>query len=84
MYVDNSNCTFLSILGIPKIFMQEGKAFFKIINFGVYMYYFLHFNKLHIIMRSAKFQMEVCVNIAESGILCAFPMDFSYRNTCTL
>ena len=45
---------------------------------------FLLFNEVTIIMSSSKSQMEVCVNIFESEILCIFPVDFNYRTPVLL
>ena len=45
---------------------------------------FVLFNELPIIMRSSKSQMEVCMNIVESEILCIFPMGFNYRTPVLL
>ena len=45
---------------------------------------FLLFNEVPIFMRSSKSQMEVCVNIFESEILCVFPVDFNYRTPVLL
>lgn len=45
---------------------------------------FVLFNELPIIMRSSKSQMEVCMNIVESEILCIFPVGFNYRTPVLL